>query len=139
MTDHPFPGCFVCGPEREAGDGMRLLPWAVAGRPVAASPWVPDRSLAGGDGRVEAAVVWAALDCPSWFGMHCFHPWREGGVMLGRLAARIVTRPRIGERCVAAGWFIGREGRKMTMGSALYGEGGELLARARATWIALRA
>ena len=24
--DHPFPGCFVCGPDRAEGDGLRLFP-----------------------------------------------------------------------------------------------------------------
>jgi len=24
--DHPFPGCFVCGPGREPGDALRLAP-----------------------------------------------------------------------------------------------------------------
>jgi hypothetical protein len=28
-SHHIFPGCFVCGPEREAGDGMRIFPGAL--------------------------------------------------------------------------------------------------------------
>ena len=28
---HFFPGCFVCGPERAAGDGLRLFPGRVPG------------------------------------------------------------------------------------------------------------
>jgi hypothetical protein len=128
----------VCGPDRAAGDGLRILPGAVEGTRVAAAPWVPDRSQVDRDGRVPREIVWAALDCPSWFGMHCFHPFREGGVLLGRLAARIIDPPVVGERCVAAGWFLGRDGRKMSMGSALYGEDGAVRALARATWIALR-
>src|SRR5688500_4690219 len=27
-VDHPWPGCFVCGPDREPGDGLRLFPGA---------------------------------------------------------------------------------------------------------------
>jgi hypothetical protein len=135
---HPFPGCFVCGPERSSGDGLRILPGAVDGREVAAAPWIPDASLAAADGLVAPEIVWAALDCPSWFGMCCFHPWREGRALLGRLAARVVQRPRVGEPCVAAGWFLGRDGRKMTLGSALYGDDGAVRAFARATWIALK-
>jgi hypothetical protein len=28
---HPFPGCFVCGPDREPGDGLRIFPGPVPG------------------------------------------------------------------------------------------------------------
>src|SRR5205814_1047165 len=85
---HPFPGCFVCGPERAADDGLRILPGPVEGREIAAAPWIPEASLAGERGLVRPEVVWAALDCPSWFGFYCFTDWR-GKALLGRLAARI--------------------------------------------------
>lgn len=134
---HPFPTCFVCGPERAPGDGLRLLPGAVEGREVAAAPWVPDPSVADAQGVVRPEIVWAALDCPSWFGMHCFHPF-TGMALLGRLAARIDSRPRAGERCVVAGWFRGREGRKIHTGAALFGEGGVLRAIGKSTWVTLR-
>ncbi len=135
MTNHMFPMCFVCGPDRD--DGLRIFPGAVEGREVAAAPWIPDASLAGPDGQLPAEIVWAALDCPSWFGMHCFEPF-DGVALLGRLTARIVEPPRIGERCVAAGWFEGRSGRKMATASAIYGDDGGVRAVARATWIALK-
>jgi hypothetical protein len=133
-TEHPFPQCFVCGPARAEGDGLRIFPGAVAGRNVAAAPWVPAASLPQEDGRVAAPIVWAALDCPSWFGAACFHPW-EGRPLLGRLAVAIRERPRIGERCVCVGWLRERDGRKHHVGSAIYSETGELRAIARATWI----
>jgi hypothetical protein len=135
--DHPYPTCFVCGPERSPGDGLRIFPGAVEGRKVAAAPWVPDASLAGDDGKVRPEIVWASLDCPSWFGMYCFEDWK-GMVLLGRLAARIDDRPRPGDRCVCVGWSLGREGRKIHTGSALYSERGELLALGKATWIELK-
>jgi len=134
---HPYPTCFVCGPERTAGDGLRIFPGAVEGRDVAAAPWVPDASLAGDDGLVRPAFLWAALDCPSWFGFGCLHPF-DGMVLLGRLAARIVARPRAGDRCVAMGWLIARDGRKIHCGSAIHTDGGALLAVGKATWIALK-
>lgn len=133
-TGHPFPRCFVCGPERAEGDGLRIFPGAVAGRSVAAAPWIPDASLVAPDGRVPPEIVWAALDCPSWFGVACFHAW-EGVPLLGRLAAEIHERPRAGERCVCVGWLVGRERRKSFVGSALFSEGGELRALGQATWI----
>jgi hypothetical protein len=135
---HPYPTCFVCGPRRTPGDGLCIYPGAVEGRPIAAAPFVPDASLVGADGRVRAEIVWATLDCPSWFGFACFHPFDESLVLLGRLTARIDERPRLGERCVCVGWFIDREGRKIHCGSALYGEDGALLALARALWLTVR-
>ncbi|HUJ29240.1 MAG TPA: hypothetical protein VLW85_24640 [Myxococcales bacterium] len=135
-TGHPYPTCFVCGPQRGEGDGLRIFPGAVEGRKAAAAPWVPDPSLASESGAVRPEIMWAALDCPGWYGFMCFHEW-SGMVLLGRLAARIDRLARAGERCVAAGWFLGREGRKIHTGSALF-SGGELLALGKSTWIALR-
>ncbi len=137
FSGHPFPGCFVCGPERAADDGLRILPGPVEGREIAAAPWIPDASLADERGLVRPEVVWAALDCPSWFGFYCFNEW-QGVALLGRLAARIDSLPRAGERCVAAGWFRGREGRKIHTASAIYGEGGVLRALGKSTWVALK-
>ncbi len=136
-TGHPCPICFVCGPERPLDDGLRIYPGPIAGRALAAAPFVPDASLADRDGRVRPEHVWAALDCPSWFGFHAFHH-TDALALLGRLAARIDGRPRVGERCVVVGWFVEREGRKIRCGSALYDERGAPLAVGRATWVTLR-
>jgi hypothetical protein len=134
---HPYPTCFVCGPRRTPGDGLCVYPGPVDGRPIAAAPYVPDDTVVDENGRMRPEIVWAALDCPSWFGFNCFHEMRER-VLLGRLAARIYERPRAGEPCICVGWFIGRDGRKIHCGSALYAASGALLALGRATWITLR-
>ena len=131
---HPFPGCFVCGPARAEGDGLRIFPGAVTGRDVAAAPWIPHASVAAPDGSVPPEIVWSVLDCPSWFGLACFHSW-EGLALLGRLTAEIRALPGAGERLVCMGWFMGRDGRKAHVGSALFSERGELRALAKATWI----
>lgn len=133
---HPYPTCFVCGPKRAPGDGLCIHPGAVEGRELAAAPFVPDASIADERGVLRREIAWATLDCPSWFGFQCLHPF-EGLILLGRLAARIDALPRVGDRCVAAGWTLGREGRKIRCGSALYGEDGALLAVGSATWIVL--
>jgi hypothetical protein len=44
--------------------------------------------------------------------------------------------PDAGERCVVIGWSLGDEGRKHYAGTALFTGDGELLARAKSTWIA---
>src|SRR2546429_181527 len=65
LEHHPYPTCFVCGPQRDAGDGLRIFPGPVEGRALYAAPWVPDESLADSMGLVRPEFVWAALDCPS--------------------------------------------------------------------------
>jgi len=78
--------------------------------------------------------VWAALDCPSYFGAYA----AEGALpqaLLGRMTARLDALPRVGESCVLVGWELGRDGRKLHTGSALFSEERGLLAAALATWI----
>lgn len=135
---HPYPRCFVCGPERRRGDGLAVYPGEVEGRRVVASPWLPSRELCSDGGVVDAHFVWAALDCPSWFGFSTF----EGEVppsLLGRLAVDIRRRPHCDERCVIVGWHVGREGRRIECGSMLLdAEHGECLAYALSTWVTLK-
>ena len=122
LADHPFPTCFVCGPDRP--DGLRLFPGPVAPAVVAA-PWVPRDE--------DPVMVWAALDCPSGWANDL--PGRP--MVLGRMALRLDRLPTPGEEHVAMGWVVSSEGRKSLTGSALFTADGELLALARQTWIAL--
>jgi len=128
---HPFPTCFVCGPKRAEGDGLRIFPGWVADRNIVAAPWTPDASVADEDGQVRPEIVWAALDCPSGFAV--ITP--ETVAVLGRLAVKLVAPVQPGKRYAAIGWPLGEEGRKMYSGTALFGEGGDLRAFARATWV----
>ena len=122
---HPFPECFTCGPAREPGEGLCIHPGEV--RPgLVAAPWFAHD--------VSPEVVWAAIDCPGAFGAGYTG---RGETVLGRMAARIDRLPRDGERCVALGFGLGEDGRKLYAGTALLGDGGETLAVARQTWIAL--
>ena len=132
---HVFPECFGCGPDRAAGDGLRIFPGPVPGRALVAAPWIPDRSLPGDRGGVRPEFLWAALDCPSgWAPIVA-----DGGPtsVLGELAARVVGPVRAGEHCVVLGWALGGEGRKSFAASAILGEDGAVRAVARATWIAI--
>jgi hypothetical protein len=133
--DHPYPECFVCGPGRRPGDGLRLTCGPVRADLVAA-PWKVDESGLV-DGGVPAEIVWAVLDCPG--GISGMLLPDLGQSVLGRLAARIDGRIEPGMTCVAVGWPIGRDGRKLDAGSAIFSEDGEVLAHARATWIELKA
>lgn len=134
---HPFPSCFVCGPDRIEGDGLRIFPGALPERRIVAAPWTPADSVCDASGLVQREIVWAALDCPSWFGILEY----ESGVryaLLGELTARIVDRPRQDSRCVIVGWAAGRDGRKLYGGTAIYDESERLLATSAATWVELQ-
>ncbi|WP_084266038.1 hypothetical protein [Actinomadura macra] len=125
VQGHPFPRCFVCGPEREPGDGLRLEPGPVTDTTVA-SPWVPDEVP-------KAEVVWAALDCPGgWSFDVAGRP-----AVLGTMTAQVAELPRAGERCVVMGLARSREDRKMHAATALYGADGRLLGRAEQIWIGI--
>src|SRR5262245_50780881 len=127
---HPFPTCFVCGPDRAPGDGLRIFPgpWH-SGHVVAA--WIPDNSLGSGDGTVSPEHVWAALDCPGYFALAA-----DGRPMLlGEMTARLGHAVRTGESCVVVGWRIASEGRKHRVGTAIYGEDRRLCGSAVGLWI----
>jgi hypothetical protein len=133
---HSFPGCFVCGPTRAPGEGLRIFPGAylLEGRSVVAAPWQPDASLAGTRGRVRPEFLWAALDCPGYYAVA-----PDARLMLlGSLACRIERVVEVGERCVVVAWRLDGEGRKRRAASALYGADGGCAARALATWIELK-
>ena len=126
-----FLSCFVCSPERR--DGLRIFPGAVGD--TLAAPWTPSPDLAGPDGAVALEIVWAALDCPTFFAST--DP--EELALLGRMAASIEGAVRIGEPHVVVARSSGSDGRKRYGISAIYAVSGDLLAKARATWITIEA
>jgi hypothetical protein len=135
-TDPLFPDCFVCGMGREPGDGLRIFPGPVAGRPLWAAPWTPDRSVTDAGGRARPEVVWAALDCPG--GIAAAETAGLAGdtaILLGRMTVTVTALPMVGDQCRVIAWPEGRDGRKLTAGSALLGPGGKVLAAARTLWL----
>src|SRR5690606_11335128 len=103
-----------------------------------AAPFRPAEELCDEHGVLRDVFIWSALDCPSWFG-HAAFVDEVPPILLGQLAVEILRRPTVGERCVVQGFSLGQEGRRIFCGSALYGADGEPLARARATWVTLKA
>ena len=134
---HTFPRCFVCGPQRENGDGLRIFPGSIASRPMVAAPWVPDPSLQNGTDMVQPEFLWAALDCTSAFAVL---PIPEGkAIVLGELCARIDHSVTPNEKCVVIGWPLQIDGRKRIAGSAVFSSSGQPVAVGRATWIEVEA
>ncbi len=133
FTKHAFPGCFVCGTQRKALDGLRIFPGAVNGSDVIAAPWQPDASLADDAGNIKPEFLWSALDCTGAFAVM---PLSEGvATVLGELSAKLMEPLTPDERCVVLGWPISIKGRKRQAGTAIYTESGRLVAKAHAIWI----
>jgi hypothetical protein len=127
---HPFPTCFVCGPERHPNDGLRIFAGPVPGTNIVAAPWIPDAAL-GTRGVVSPEFVWAALDCPGAFS---FESSEGTALLLGEIAAALIRPVRTGNRHIAVGWEIDRNGRRHYTGTAIFMESGECVALARSTW-----
>jgi hypothetical protein len=124
---HPFPECFVCGPARSPGDGLRLFPGRL-GDGRTACTWTVSAELSG-----RPELVWAALDCPGGWTAEI-----EGRPMvLGRMTARVEALPDTGEECVVMGLLLGGEGRKTWTATTAYGADGRQLGRTHATWLTL--
>lgn len=128
LASHPFPTCFVCGPDRP--DGLRIFPGPVAdqdGRTRLAATWTPDESVADD----LSPVTWAALDC--------IGGWAGGlagrTMVLARMTAEVDVLPRVGEEHVVVGLDRRTEGRKTFTAAALYDPDGRLLGRAEHLWI----
>lgn len=127
FTSHPFPECFVCGPDRSPGDGLRLFPGRVGdGRTACA--WSVGADVGG-----APEFVWAALDCPGGWSA----PIEGRPMVLGRITAVVSSVPAAGESCLVMGALAGTEGRKTWTDSTAYGADGRVLGRARSTWIAV--
>ncbi len=128
LASHPFPTCFVCGPDRP--DGLRIFPGPVGdqdGLTRLAATWTPDESVAGD----LSAVTWAALDCiGGWAG-----GLADRTMVLARMTAQVDVLPRIGEEHVVVGLDRRTEGRKTFTAAALYDPDGRLLGRAEHLWI----
>ncbi len=131
-----FAGCIVCGRERAEGDGLRVWGGPTGAGGESWSVYHPHAAHAGADGRIGFEYVWGTLDCPGAWAAQDPDDWRPA--LTGRMTARIVARPKAGERCLVVGRRTGVDGRKLHSTTALYTESGTLCAVASQTWIVLK-
>lgn len=132
-TRHPMPNCFGCGVDRAPADGLRLAVGPVGDGRVAAA-WEPGASLlpAGVDtDEIAPEFAWTVLDCTAGWS------WDIAGepALLGTMTAIVDEAPYVGDRCVAVGGLLRREGRKLYTASSLYDADGRVLGRAQSVWI----
>ena len=131
QLEHPYERCFVCGPARKAGDGIRIFAGPLKNGGGAATVWTPEDWQADDDGNIGTAFVLGALDCPGYFSQF---PDANQHALLGRMTAEIITPLKAGEDYIVYGWPVAVEGRKHFVGTALYGAGGVCAARAISIW-----
>jgi hypothetical protein len=124
----PFCRCFVCG--RARADSYRVFAGPLDERDVVASAWTPAAETGNANGHVPDELVWAVLDCPTYFATYV-----DAGLplsFLARFAARVDAPVLAGEDHVVIGWPIDGDGRKRTAGSAVLTPDGDVLAVAEA-------
>ena len=121
LEGHPYPGCFVCGPDNDAG--LHIYAGEVRGRAGlrAATVTLPDDDL---------PTVSAALDCPGAFAVG----FGDDALLLGTFTVEVHGTVPAGRELVVLAWEVGREGRKRHCGTALVDDG-RVLASAASTWI----
>ncbi len=139
--DHPFPRCFVCGPERPVGDGLGIYPGPVteeqgAGTVVAAE-WTLADTLKDPQGQVQTEFIWAALDCISAFAI-LEEPAHQKLVpmVLGTLSANI-EQALAGDKAYVMAWPLKVDGRKAYATSAVFDQQQVCIAAAQAVWVSL--
>lgn len=121
--DTEFSRCFVCGADRPD----RLGVWAgpVTGTELVASAWTPPAWTAGADGLVRPEVVWAALDCPTYFAVY---GEALALAFLVRQQVEIHGPIRPGTEYAVIAWPLAAERRKRSAGAALLDADGRTLA-----------
>lgn len=139
-SHHPLAGvrhllsdCVVCGPHRV--DGMHVTPGPISGRRhELAAPWTVTHSFAHA-GAAWYPAVWGALDCTSYPATAL-----ERGILclLGTMTARVERRPLVGEHLVVHSWTRESSGRRYETSVAMVDERRREVARADATWIAIK-
>jgi hypothetical protein len=131
-ADGVFSNCFVCGRAR-GEDCFEVFAGQVEGRELVATPWTPPAWAAGEDGNVRPELIWAVLDCPTYFATHL-----EGELtlsMLVRQRGQLLAPVAAEAEHVVIAWPIEAEGRKRLAGAAVLSADGETLAVAEALMI----
>lgn len=122
---HPFPRCFVCGPEAEGGLHVYAGPVTDREGLLASPVTIAEEGM---------PPVLAALDCPGAFALGLGRG--DEALLLGTFVSTIHADVPVGRELVVTAWEIGRDGRKRWSGTAIH-DGDRLLASALATWIAV--
>ncbi len=116
--------------------GPLRCPQSAGPESVARERWPRERCRRWPESAVRPEVVWAALDCPSGIAAgEGTDLGQDTAIVLGQMTASLSALPAPGDQCQVIAWPAGRDGRKLTAGSALLGPRGDVLAIAATIWI----
>lgn len=127
MGMHPW--CYCCGAGHE--DGLHVYAARIDDTQAAAA-WETKAAWGDASGLLTPPFLWTALDCPGQVAF-AVEGIRTG--LLGRITAKIERPAPAGERYVVTAWREGIEGKKHFAGTAIFNEGGDVVASARSVWI----
>ena len=132
-----FGDCFVCGVKRKDRIALKIFAGPVSDNKAdgVAAFWVPNALHGDDEGVVDKRFLWAALDCPGFFAALD----DDELALLANYSVEIYGAPKVNDTLIVVGWPIMRQGRKRTVGTALYSLDGELLGKAEGLWIQIDA
>ena len=129
---HGAPTCFVCGPDREPPEGLRIFPGPVGREGTVAALWQPSDAVGDERGFVPELVMWGVLDCPgAWAGRAADPEGMPYFPALGSMTASLDEPVSVGEQLVVMSWYQATEGRKIRTEAVVYSEDGTVKGRAR--------
>ncbi|CAN5323580.1 hypothetical protein BH23ACT9_BH23ACT9_07550 [soil metagenome] len=130
LTDrHAAPACFGCGPDRPAGQGLRIFAGPIEGTQLSGAVWTAPPDLIDGKGRTPVEVVWAALDCPGGWALAVagvLGPGQFPALIHQTGELRAPVRP--GEQLVSLAWPLPSDPARPEAGTAVYGPDGDVRA-----------
>jgi len=130
---HIFPECFVCGPNRNEHDGLRLFTGISVTSDYVAAPFRAFDDLYDDEGYMSTEFIWSALDCPGAYAITQVS--EEKTLVLGKMTVEIVDPIKRGENLIVMGWYNGTERKKNYSGTAIINSDGIVKAIGDATWI----
>ena len=125
LREGPFSRCFVCGLDRE--DCFGVFAGRVGGRDLVASPWTPPAWSADERGHVRAELIWAVLDCPTYFAAYLERDPLPLGFLV-RQQTRLLEPVEAGAEHVVYSWLVESDGSKSLAAAAVLSAEGDPLA-----------
>jgi hypothetical protein len=137
LINHPFPECFVCGPNRTSGDGMRIFTGPDKNQSLHAASWNAHPAWSSDGCEVDIPFIWSALDCPSSGPAFAtsIQPDSDIAYVLGTLDIRVISRPKINETYAVVCAVDEGDERLYRTRVSLYANDSTLLATGAAIWV----
>ena len=135
--NHPFPTCFVCGPDRKHQDGMRIFTGPNQEKTLYAAHWSADLCWSTDSKHIDHRFIWAAMDCPSSGPAFAtaLEPQSTIAYVLGTLEVHIERPVPAGRDYVVTSVLDEDTGKLYRTRVSLYGEDGVHYASGRAVWV----